>query len=100
MSVNLISIFAGLFILAILIFIILFTIVKSSGSKKKAKEFLMGLYDNLLNLMVDTIAGFDPKKYSSLEEFEAAILYTIYDRSWDYVSHELEPGFENNEILK
>ena len=100
MSVNLISIFAGLFILAILIFIILFTIVKSSGSKKKAKEFLMGLYDNLLNLMIDTIAGFDPKKYSSLEEFEAAILYTIYDRCWDYVSHELESGFENNEIIK
>ena len=100
MSVNLISIFAGLFILAILIFITLFTIVKSSGSKKKAKEFLMGLYDNLLNLMVDTIAGFDPKKYSSLEEFEAAILYTIYDRCWDYVSHELESGFENNEIIK
>ena len=100
MSVNLISIFAGLFILAILIFITLFTIVKSSGSKKKAKEFLMGLYDNLLNLMVDTIAGFDPKKYSSLEEFEATILYTIYDRCWDYVSHELESGFENNEIIK
>ena len=100
MSVNLISIFAGLFILAILIFIILFTIVKSSGSKKKAKEFLMGLYDNLLNLMVDTIAGFDPKNYSSVEEFEATILYTIYDRSWDYVSHELESGFENNEIIK
>ena len=100
MSVNLISIFAGLFILAILIFITLFTIVKSSGSKKKAKEFLMGLYDNLLNLMVDTIAGFDPKKYSSLEEFEATILYTIYDRCWDYVSHELESGFENNEINK
>ena len=100
MSVNLISIFAGLFILAILIFITLFTIVKSSGSKKKAKEFLMGLYDNLLNLMVDTIAGFDPKKYSSVEEFEATILYTIYDRCWDYVSHELESGFENNEIIK
>ena len=80
MSVNLISIFAGLFILAILIFITLFTIVKSSGSKKKAKEFLMGLYDNLLNLMIDTIAGFDPKNYSSVEEFEATILYTIYDR--------------------
>ena len=100
MSVNLISIFAGLFILAILIFITLFTIVKSSGSKKKAKEFLMGLYDNLLNLMVDTIAGFDPKNYSSVEEFEATILYTIYDRCWDYVSHELESGFENNEIIK
>ena len=100
MSVNLISIFAGLFILAILIFITLFTIVKSSGSKKKAKEFLMGLYDNLLNLMIDTIAGFDPKNYSSVEEFEATILYTIYDRCWDYVSHELESGFENNEIIK
>ena len=39
-------------------------------------------------------------RLTTVEEFEAAILYTIYDRSWDYVSHELESGFENNEIIK
>lgn len=100
MNVNLISVIGGVIILAILIAIILITTVKSSGTTKKAKEFLAGLSDNLLEIVIDTIAGFNPKDYSSAEEFEATILYKIYDRAWDYVSHELESGFENNIIIK
>lgn len=99
-SNTIVTLIGGLVILGLIIVAITirFKTKQSADGEKQAKEFLNGLSEVFQYEMIEIVNNFDFKLYNSLEEAEAAILLSIYETIWEYVSLELEK-ISKNDIL-
>ena len=80
----------GIVFLAAIIAFVVVILVKKSKDKKTANEFLEGLSDDIINnSLIPLIATFDISLYDSLQEFESAVLTSIYNVSWNYVQNKV-----------
>jgi len=94
-----IGVIGGIIFLAILVFVIIFELRKSSN-KKAVSEFLNGLGEEIYNVVIDTIRNADPSLFKDVEAFEAAIISNIYDNVWDYVEKVAIDSLEVDTITK
>lgn len=98
---EIIIIIGGLIVLALVILTAVFAIKKRNNNDiKAAKEFLEGLGDELIGIILSTVKEIDPSTIDSVEEFELTILNSIYDKSWDYVVKEINSKLDDNSIIK
>lgn len=92
MTNDLLLVLIGLGVIAIIAVVFIVYTVKKSGDKKEAKEFLNGLSDTLLDMILDVIRSFDPEDIPEdiedidLGKIETAILKRIYETCWTYVT--------------
>lgn len=100
MNNNLISIIGAIMILAIVIFVVYFSLKKKDNGSKEALEFLNGLKDELIKIAINTAQTVDPSSYKSAEEFELVVLNEVYDKTWDYVQQQIKEKFNDSSTLK
>ena len=99
-NISLISIIAGILIVAIGAGVSSLVIWKKSGNNKKLViEFLEGLESELFDTILKTIKSIDPKEFDSLEEFETAILSNLYSSGWNYVIENARKAFADSPII-
>lgn len=73
---------------------------KNNDDTKAAIEFLNGLGDELIKIVINTIKEIDPSQIQSAEEFEIIVLNSVYDNAWDYVTEEINKRLDNDSIVK
>ena len=93
------GIIGGIVILAILIFIIAVELRKSAD-KKNALEFLQGLGDKILEVILDTINSASPEKFHTLVDFQNYLLEQIYNNVWDYLTDKVNSDSTVDSITK
>lgn len=99
MDISLATILGGIVVVLLIAVAVYVMLRKSSNTDKLAKEFLDGFAETITESIVDIIKGFKPDEFSSLEEFETAVLNKIYDDIWDYVDSEAKIAYKNNTIV-
>lgn len=100
MDGNLITIIGGIIILAVIIGVAALVIKKRNNNDDQAAiEFLEGLGEELLKIVVKTVKEVDPAEIESVEEFEIIVLNNVYDNTWDYVAAEIEK-LDDDSLLK
>lgn len=102
MEGNLITIIGAVIILAVLVAVGYHLIKKNKNNDgKEAIEFLNGLGDRLLEIVLDTIKTTRPQDIvNNIEEFEINVLNAIYDNCWDYVTEEINKRLDDDSALK
>ena len=101
MDGNLVTIIGGIIVLSIIIGLTALMIKrKNNNDTKAAIEFLNGLGDELINIIIRTVKEINPATIESVEEFEIIVLNAIYDNAWDYVLDEINSKLEDNSIFK
>lgn len=95
---TLLSILAGIVILALVAFGIWYRLVRDPLAKdtKLAENFLKELEDTIYNSIVSTIDSFDFSKYTSIPEMEYDVLESIYDKVWEFVEAKLKEASRND----
>ena len=93
------GIIGGIVILAILIFVIAVELRKSAD-KKNALEFLQGLGDKILEVILDTINSASPEKFYTLVDFQNYLLEQIYNNVWDYLTDKVNSDSTVDSITK
>lgn len=94
------GIIGGIIILAIIIAVFVVELKKRSQNKEAANEFLGKLADNVLDIILSNINEAKPGEYTSIEEFETALLSDIYTKTWKFVSAEVEKSEDVDTITK
>lgn len=89
----------GIILLIIFIGLIVFELSRKSN-KKSATNFLQGLVDKILEVIVETIRNSDPDTYDSFDEFAKDVTENIYNNVWDYVSKTAQEYEEVDNITK
>ena len=79
------GIICGIVILIIFIFVIVMELRKSSD-KKAASNFLQGLADEILTIILETINKVSPKDFNTLNDFYMYAIDEIYSNVWDFVT--------------
>ena len=79
------GIIGGIVILAIVVFVVAMEL-KKSADKKNVMEFLQGLGDKILEVILDTINSASPEKFPTLVDFQNYLLEQIYNNVWDYLT--------------
>ncbi len=82
------GIIGGVVVLAILVFVVAMELRKSAD-KKNVMEFLQGLGDKILEVILDTINSASPEKFPTLVDFQNYLLEQIYNNVWDYLSEKV-----------
>ena len=100
MGGNLITIIGGIIVLAIIIGVVTLVIKKKNNNTQAAIEFLEGLGDELLVIIVKTLKEIDPATIDSIEEFEVIVLNSIYDKTWDYVENQINTKLDDDSLMK
>lgn len=100
MGGNLITIIGGIIVLAIIIGVVTLVIKKKNNNTQAAIEFLEGLGDELLVIIVKTVKEIDPATIDSIEEFEVIVLNSIYDKTWDYVENQINTKLDDDSLMK
>ena len=101
MDGNLITIIGGIIVLGIIIGVTALMIKKRNNNDTKAAiEFLNGLGNELLNIIITTVKDIDPSEIDSAEEFEVIVLNNVYDKSWDYVQEQINLRLADDSIIK
>lgn len=100
MGGNLITIIGGIIVLAIIIGVATLVIKKKNNNTQAAIEFLEGLGDELLVIIVKTVKEIDPATIDSIEEFEVIVLNSIYDKTWDYVENQINTKLDDDSLMK
>ena len=101
MDTNLITIIGGIIVLAIVVGVTTLMIKKRNNNDTKAAiEFLNGLGNELINIIIKTVKEIDPSEIDSAEEFEIIVLNAVYDKSWDYVQEQINLKLEDDSIIK
>lgn len=100
MNQDLLLTLIGLGVLLIIGLSIIVISIKRTGDKKDAKEFLEGLSDEIMNVMLDIISKISIDDFSDItdiEKIEAEILNKIYDASWKYIRKVVENNIDSNQ---
>ena len=101
MNAELITAIGAILVLAIMVGVgALLIRKKNNNNTKAAVEFLEGLGDELIKIIVTTIKDIDPSKIDSVEEFEITVLNAVYDNAWDYVAEEMNKRLDDDSIIK
>lgn len=100
MGGNLITIIGGIIVLAIVIGVVTLVIKKKNNNSQAAIEFLEGLGDELLVIIVKTVKEIDPATIDSIEEFEVIVLNSIYEKTWDYVEDQINTRLTDDSLMK
>lgn len=98
MSNEIITILAGILILALII-VAIFIRFKTNPSiydKEMAEKFLQDLSNVFYDKIMEIINNINFLDYSSLEELEVDILKQIYDTIWEFVEKELKEAAEKD----
>lgn len=100
MDGNLITIIGGIIVLGIIIGVTALVIKKRNNNNDQAAiEFLEGLGDELLKIVVKTVKDINPTQIESVEEFEVIVLNAVYDNTWDYVTEQINK-LDDDSLLK
>ena len=98
---NLIVVIGGIIVLGLIIGVTaLIMKKKESEDGKAAMEFLEGLGNELIAIVLKTVKEIDPSKIESAEEFEVIVLNAVYDNAWDYVMEQINENFDDKSLFK
>lgn len=101
MDGNLITIIGGIIVLGIIIGVTTLMIKKRNNDDTQAAiEFLDGLGDELLAIVIKTIKEIDPSTIDTVEEFEVIVLNAVYDNAWDYVKEQINTKLDDDSLMK
>ena len=95
-----IGIIGGVILVLIAAAVVFFTLRKKNS--KAAMEFIEGLSNAILEIILTTIAEAVPDKdqHQTLADFEAALIQNIYNTVWDYVAKKAEESQDIDAITK
>lgn len=89
----------GILFLCIIVLVIIIEL-KRYSDKKKVEDFINGLGDKILEIILETINDINPKGFSNLENFRNIVLQNIYSAVWDYVAYTAEDAVEVDQITR
>lgn len=93
------SVILGIVILAILVLVV-FIEIRRFSDKKRATEFIEGIGDKILEVILRTINESKPDMFDNLVDFEAFLIEAIYNNVWDFVADKANESEEVDLITK
>ena len=90
----------GGFIVLVILVIAVIVALKKSQDKKALENFLNGLGDKILEIVLETINDINPRDYDTYEAFSKIVIKNVYVAVWDYVSITAQEAVEVDNITK